>query len=100
MICFGRVRFEFECRNNFRQEDPIAEFPADEVRMLADETKAGPLRQIAFEEWSGIHIPKGLRVLASESIDEFGKEFEAFADDVVVIVESGVTGDGALTRDA
>ena len=67
MVYFGLVRVKFERGNNFRKENPIAEFSADEVRVLADEAQTGSLCQIPFEDRAGIHIPQRTSALAAES---------------------------------
>ena len=40
-----------------REEKPIAQFPADQVGVLADKAQTGALREIAFQQGPGIDIP-------------------------------------------
>ncbi len=39
------------------RKNPVAEFAADEIGVFADKNKPGALRQIAFQQRPGIHIP-------------------------------------------
>ena len=61
MIFLRRVRFEFQRRQDFRKKNPVAEFAADEIRVLADKAESGALREIAFQNRPGVHIPKRAR---------------------------------------
>ena len=53
---FPAIRFDLDGRDDLAQEDPVAELAADEVRVLADEAEAGPLRQIALEQRAGVDV--------------------------------------------
>ena len=75
-IFFRRIRFDLDGRDDFAQENPVAELPADEVRVLADEAEAGPLRQIAFEQRAGVDVPKRTRRFAAKMRYEFAQRLE------------------------
>jgi len=56
-IFLGRIRVKFERRDDFRQEQPVAEASADEIRVLADKSQPGALREVAFQNRPGVHVP-------------------------------------------
>ena len=45
-------------RKNFGEENPVAEFTADEIGVLADEADSGALGEIAFQDGASIHVPE------------------------------------------
>src|SRR5262249_44541789 len=75
--------------DDFREEDPIAEPAADEVRVFADKAQASALGEIPLKERAGVHIPQGFGGRL-ERVDEDGELFEAFAYEVVVVGKAGV----------
>ena len=93
-VFLGRIRFEFDGGDDFGEENPIAELAADEVGVFADEAETGALGEIAFEQRPGVDIPQGARVFAGELVDEVGQLLQAFGEDIVVILETGITGNG------
>ena len=92
-IFLRQVRFHFQGRDDFGEEGPVAKLAADEVGVSADETESGALRQVAFEQRAGIHIPERARARAAESVHKAGQLPEAPAHDLVVIGVTGVAGD-------
>src|SRR5207244_7032631 len=66
-IFLRKVRFQFEGRDDFGEENPVAKLAADEVGVFADETESGALRQVAFEQRAGVSIPARTRARAAES---------------------------------
>ena len=67
MILLRRVRLQFERRDDFREKNPVAESAADEVGVLADEAETGALREVAFQQRAGVHIPERARSPAPPS---------------------------------
>ena len=72
-IPFWRVRLQFQRRDDFAEENPIAEPAADEIGVFADEAEAGALRQVAFEQRTRVHIPEGARPCAAKPVHKFGQ---------------------------
>ena len=70
MIFLRHVRFQFECGDNLRQQDPVAEAPADDIGVFADETNSGALSKVTFQQRPGIHIPKRMHFRATKLIHE------------------------------
>ncbi len=95
-VFFRRVGREFEGGEDFGEKNPVAEPAADEVGVLADEAQAGALGEVAFEQRAGVHVPQRAGSRAAELVDEFREGLEFFAEDVVVIGETGVAGDEAV----
>ena len=67
----GASGFQFQGRQDFGEENPVAKFAADDVGVFADKAQAGALGEIAFEHRAGVHIPKRARVCAAEFIHEW-----------------------------
>ena len=95
MIFLRRVRREFQRRQNFREKNPVAKPAADDVGVLADKANAGALRQIAFQQRPGVHIPKRTRVRAAKLVDELRQTFQSFAEHVVVVGKLRIAGNKA-----
>ena len=93
MIFLRRVRFQFQRRDDFRQQNPVAESPADEVGVFADEPESGTLGKIAFQHRPGVHVPQRPCFRAAQLIHELCQFLQSFAEHVVVIGEAGVAGD-------
>ena len=91
MILFRRVRLQLQRGENLRDEKPIAELPADQVGVLADEPKTGTLPEVAFQHGTGVHIPQRPRFRATQLIYELRQLFQSFAEHIVVIVKTCIT---------
>src|SRR5207248_1615187 len=87
------IGFQIERRDNLSQKNPIAEFPADHIGVLADESQPRPLRQIALQQRAGVDVPKRTRVTSSQLVDKGRKRSQPLANDFVVVGETGVAGD-------
>src|SRR5262249_51371185 len=94
----GRVGFQLERREDFRQKNPVACSAADEIRVLADKAESGSLGQIAFEQRAGIDIPERTRVRSADLVDISRQRFEARSHYIVIIVEAGIACDDSGTR--
>ncbi len=81
------------------EQNPVAESPADDVGVFADEPESGALGKIAFQHRPGVHVPQRPRFRAAELIHELGQRLQAFAKHVMVIGELGVAGNGAVKRE-
>ena len=92
-VFFRRVRFQFERRDDFGKENPVAKLAADQVGVLADESESGAFGQVAFQQRTGIDIPQRARAFAAKLVHKAGQLFQSFTEHVVVIGEAGVTGD-------
>ena len=57
MIFLRHVRFQFEGRDDFGKKNPVAQFPADQIGVFADETQSGAPGQVALQQRAGINIP-------------------------------------------
>ena len=95
MILLRRVRFQFQRRDDFREQNPVAELPADDIGVLADKAESGALGEVAFQQRPGVHIPQRAGSGAAKLIHECGQLFQPFAEHVVVIGELRVTRDEA-----
>jgi hypothetical protein len=96
VISLRAIRCEFGSGDDFREKNPIAQAPADEVGVFADETQARPLREVPFQQRPGVYIPKRPCSLAAEFIHKRGERFQFLADDFVVINKARVTGNQAV----
>ena len=63
--------------------------------MLADESQPGALREIAFQQRPGVHIPERARALAAQFVYELRELLQPFAQDIVIIGVAGIAGDEA-----
>ena len=93
MIPLRRVRRQFERGNDLRQKKPVAQLPADEVRMFADETQSSPLRQIPLQQRPRVHVPQRARPAAAQFGDMRRQNLEPRANHLVIIGKARVTGD-------
>src|SRR5262249_25808325 len=91
------VRLEFEGGEDFAEENPVAAGATNEVGVLADEAETGALGEIALEDGAGVNVPERARIWG-DSIDEGGEIAEAFAEEMMVVVELGVTRHFACER--
>src|SRR5206468_8300805 len=98
-VFLRRVRLQFQRGEDFRQVKPVAELAADQVGVLADEAQSGPLRQVPFEHWPGVHVPERARARTAEVVDEGGQLLERCGEDVVIVGEAGVAGDDATSSE-
>ena len=91
MIFLRRVGFQFQGGDNFRQENPVAEFAADDIGVLADKAQTGELGEVTLQQRAGVHVPQRARFRRAKLIHECSQWFQAFTKHVVVIVKTGVT---------
>src|SRR5437879_13150089 len=61
--------------------------------MFAEKTESGTLRQVAFEQWTGIHVPERTRARVARPVHKFSQWFEALAKHLVVVGIAGIAGD-------
>ena len=47
--------------------------PADDVGVLAHETKAGALREVTLQQRPGVHVPERTRLRAAKLVDKLGQ---------------------------
>lgn len=57
-IFFRGVWSQFKRSDDFREEEPVAHPPADQIGVLADKSQAGSLRQVPLQERSRVHVPQ------------------------------------------
>ena len=95
-----RIRLQLERGENFPDEKPIAEVPADQVGVLADEPKTGTLPEVAFQHGTGVHIPQRSRAGSAQFVHALREQLQPLANHIVIIPVTGVTGDDARGRDA
>src|ERR1039458_9475086 len=67
-VLLRRIRLKVQRSDDFGQKEPVAQLATDEIGVLADEPQPGALRQIAFEQRPGVHIPQRARALLLTSI--------------------------------
>lgn len=96
VVALGGVGFEVEGGKYLGKEDPIAVAAADEIGVLANEAEAGALGNVTLEDGAGIDVPQGASS-GDVLIDKVSKTAKGRGENVVIIVEAGVTGDDALS---
>ena len=99
MIFLRRVRFEFQGRDDFAKQNPVAESPADDVGVFADEPKPGALGKIAFQQRPVVHVPQRPRFRAAELIHKLCQLLQLFAEHAVVIGVPRIASYGSVTHD-
>src|SRR5262249_33419909 len=91
-VCLSSVRVELEGRQDLREEEPVAQAPTDEIGVFADEPHAGSLRQVAFENWAGVHIPQRACAGIAQLVDELRERCQPLAQHVMVLGVARITG--------
>ena len=89
------VVFEFEIDEEFAEEDPRAEFARDQVRVLADPAKPCAHSPSLVHQRLNVNARLAFRG-GTFGFDPREQFFEFAADDIVIIVAPGVTGNFAV----
>jgi hypothetical protein len=92
-ISRGWVGGEFGLGQDFSEEEPVPEIAGHEVGVASDETDAGALGEIPFEDGAGVDIPEGSVGRGGGGVEPCGEFGKARREDVVVIGMAGVTGE-------
>jgi len=92
----GWVDGEFGLRQDFSEEEPVPEIAGDEVGVASDETDAGALGEVPFEDGTGVDIPEGSVGRGGGGVEPCREFSEPGREDVVVIGMAGVAGDNPL----
>jgi hypothetical protein len=66
---------------------------------FADETKAGALGKVAFENRPCVHVPERARAFAAELVNGLGQLFQTVSEYVVIVRKAGVSSDFAVKRE-
>ena len=70
-VFLGLVRLQIQGGEDFPQKQPVAESAADEVGVFADKPDACPFCKLALEHRSGVRVPKGVAIGATQFPDGF-----------------------------
>ena len=81
----GRIGFQFGRGQDLCQEEPIAQTARDQVGVLAHESDARALGQIALQDGPGVDIPERSLRHAGLGVEELREGSQGFLEQIVVV---------------
>src|ERR1700687_5712032 len=84
------IQWQFECRQNFREEKPRPQFFVDQHRALAMPANSSLRRMIALQNRAGVDVTF---LLSAELAKEIVDLAELFFDHIVIVVAPSVARD-------